>query len=193
MKSKFILIFILIGSFQFLSSQDKKQNKFIELYGADKTAIESAVSPTKAAFYSGLLPGLGQAYNKKYWKVPIVYALLGYTIYISSLHDEQYIRYRNAYKSRLAGFTDDEFYGDGTIPVVPTETLIRAQQSAQENRDEQYVYVLLIYFANIIDANVDAHLKDYNISQDLTFKPILLNFNNSISFANIGLSIIYDF
>ena len=73
--------------------------------------LEMAMKPSKATFYSAVLPGLGQAYNKKYWKIPIVYGALATGIYFYNQNDKNYNRYRNAYKRRLAGFTDDEFYG----------------------------------------------------------------------------------
>ncbi|MEM9680813.1 MAG: DUF5683 domain-containing protein, partial [Bacteroidota bacterium] len=67
------------------------------------------LSPSRAAFYSAVLPGLGQAYNKKYWKIPIVYAALGTGVYFYIQNNNEFNRYRDAYKRRLAGFTDDEF------------------------------------------------------------------------------------
>ena len=67
------------------------------------------LSPSKAAFYSALVPGLGQVYNKRYWKVPIVYGAIGSGIYFYDWNKKEYDRYRGIYKRRLAGFTDDEF------------------------------------------------------------------------------------
>ena len=62
--------------------------------------IEMATRPSKATFYSAVLPGLGQAYNKKYWKIPIVYGALASGIYFYKQNDKDYNRYRNAYKRR---------------------------------------------------------------------------------------------
>jgi hypothetical protein len=67
------------------------------------------LAPSKAAFYSAVLPGLGQIYNKKYWKVPLVYGALGTTIYFYISNNNKYHAYRDAYKRRLEGFNDDEF------------------------------------------------------------------------------------
>ena len=69
------------------------------------------LSPARAAFYSAIIPGLGQARNKKYWKIPIIYAALGTGLYFYTDNNKVYKRYRNAYKRRLSGFSDDEFYG----------------------------------------------------------------------------------
>ncbi len=129
------------------------------------------LAPSKAAFYSAVVPGLGQAYNKKYWKIPIVYAGIASGIYFHVKNDQDYDRFRNAYKRRLAGFTDDEFFGDGTTPIISNDRLIDAQRSAQKNKDVSIIVALAFYLVNIIDANVDAHLKQYDVSDDLSIAP----------------------
>jgi len=139
------------------------------------------LAPSKAAFYSAVVPGLGQAYNKKYWKIPIIYAGMATGVYFYLQNDDDYNRFRDAYKRRLAGFTDDEFQG------ISTDRLIDAQRNAKKNKDYSIVAVVLVYMLNIIDANVDAHLQQYNISEDLSLSP---NFEvNPINTqANYGLS-----
>lgn len=129
------------------------------------------LAPSKAAFYSAVVPGLGQAYNKKYWKIPIVYAGIGAGIYFHVKNDQDYDRFRDAYKRRLAGFTDDEFFGDGATPIISNDRLIDAQRSAQKNKDVSIIVALAFYLVNIIDANVDAHLKQYDVSEDLSLEP----------------------
>lgn len=129
------------------------------------------LAPAKAAFYSAVLPGLGQVYNKKYWKIPIIYAGMATGIFFYIKNDKDYTQFRNAYKRRLAGFTDDEFYGNGATPVISNKRLIDAQKSAQKNKDYSVIATLIVYMLNIVDANVDAHLKQFNISEDLSVKP----------------------
>ena len=129
------------------------------------------LAPSKAAFYSAVLPGLGQAYNKKYWKIPIAYAGIGTGIYFHIRNDNDYDRFRNAYKRRLAGFTDDEFFGDGDTPIISNDRLIDAQRSAQRNKDVSLIVAIAFYLVNIIDANVDAHLRQYDVSPDLSLTP----------------------
>ena len=97
--------------------------------------LEMALRPSKATFYSAVLPGLGQAYNKKYWKIPIVYSALATGLYFYNENDKNYKRYRNAYKRRLAGFTDDEFYGNGASPSISDDGLIRAQSTLKRNKE----------------------------------------------------------
>lgn len=123
------------------------------------------LAPAKAAFYSAVVPGLGQAYNKKYWKIPIIYAGIGTGIFFYNQNTKDYNRFRDAYKRRLAGFEDDEFQG------ISTDRLIDAQRTASRNRDVSIIVSIAFYLLNIIDANVDAHLKQYNISDDLSLLP----------------------
>ncbi len=132
--------------------------------------------PSKAAFLSAVLPGLGQAYNKRYWKIPIVYGAIGTGIYFYVRNDKQYRRYRDAYKSRLAGFKTDEFYnfdaeGNPTTPQVTDDGLRRAQQLFRRNKEISLLVTAGLYALNIIDANVDAHLLQYNVDENLTLAP----------------------
>lgn len=148
------------------------------------------LAPQRAAFYSAVIPGLGQAYNKKYWKIPIIYAGMAAGVYFYLNNDKDYDRFRNAYKRRLAGFTDDEFYGTGSEPTISTDRLIDAQKNAQKNKDVSIIVSLAFYLINIVDANVDSHLKQYNMSEDLSLQP-KLDLNPINAQANYGLSLTY--
>ena len=150
------------------------------------------LAPSKAAFYSAVLPGLGQAYNKKYWKIPIVYAALGTGVYFYLDNDKVYKRYRNAYKSRLAGHTDDEFYGDGQSPKVSSEGLIRAQNTLRRNKELSLLITFGLYALNIIDANVDAHLLQYNLDENLALKPHF-KYNEQENSTNLGVTLNFKF
>lgn len=146
------------------------------------------LAPSKAAFYSAVLPGLGQAYNKKYWKIPIVYAALGTGIYFYIDNDKTYQRYRDAYKSRLAGYTNDEFYGDGATPKVSSDGLIRAQNTLRRNKELSILITAGLYVLNIIDANVDAHLLQYNLDENLALKPHF-QYDEQENATNVGVTL----
>lgn len=150
------------------------------------------LAPSRAAFYSAVLPGLGQAYNKKYWKIPIVYAALGTGIYFYLDNDKTYARYRDAYKSRLAGNTTDEFYGDGAAPRVSNEGLIRAQNTLQRNKELSLLITVGLYVLNIIDANVDAHLLQYNLDENLALKPHF-KYDEQEHATNLGMTLNFKF
>lgn len=127
------------------------------------------LAPSKAAFYSTVFPGLGQIYNKRYWKTPIVWAALGGSIYQYTLNNDNYNQFRTAFKRRQAGFTDDDFNGEGNFPFLSVSVLENQQERFQEQRDLWLVASIAIYILNIVDANVDAHLKQFNIDNDLSF------------------------
>jgi hypothetical protein len=139
------------------------------------------LAPSKAAFYSAVFPGLGQIYNRRYWKAPIVYAIIGAGVYGYVYNDDLYDRFRTAFKRRQAGFTDDEFYDLGTpnapgaAPDFSEAALESAQERYQEDRDLWLLVTIAMYALNIVDANVDAHLKQFNVDDDLSmdFKPYL--------------------
>jgi len=167
------------------------KNELDETARQNKKNISRALDPlrpAKAAFYSAVLPGLGQAYNKKYWKIPIVYAAIGTGFYFYLDNNKLYKQYRNAYKRRLAGFTDDEFYGPGDTPFLSDEALIRAQRTLKRNKELSMLVTVGLYVLNIIEANVDAHLLQYNLDENLALKPFI-DFNNPNYTTQIGLSL----
>jgi len=191
----YFILFFIVATPIFAQESD---SLFIENKNGliiEETIIEkeeyNPLGPATAAFYSAVLPGLGQAYNEKYWKIPLIYAGMGTGIYFYIQNDKEYDRFRNAYKRRLAGFTDDEFWGDGTSPDISTDRLIDAQKTSQKNKDLSILVTVAFYLVNIIDANVDAHLRQFNVSDDLSLEPAL-NFNSINTQANYGLSLKYN-
>ena len=130
------------------------------------------LSPARAAFYSAVLPGLGQIYNKKYWKAPIVWAAVGTGTYFYVRNDNSFNRYRTAFKLRQSG-RSDEFDGTGDIPFLSEDALIRAQDIFKKNRDLSLFITIGLYALNILEANVDAHLPDKKLNESLSFRPSL--------------------
>lgn len=187
------LCFILSGFYSLAQNEDAKIVSETEdiLVVSDSTAFikkeYDALSPSKAAFYSAVLPGLGQAYNKKYWKIPIVYAAIGTGIYFYVTNNNQYNDVRDAYKRRLAGFQDDEFQGQLT-----DDGLLEAQKTLRRNKELSLLITFGLYALNIIDANVDAHLMQFNVNDDLSFKPHykIEEFDNK---GRFGLTLNYQF
>lgn len=128
------------------------------------------LKPSRAAFYSAVLPGLGQAYNKRYWKIPIVWGAIGTGIYAFNYNNDQYNSFRSAFKRRQAGFTDDQFYDLGFVgePDLSDDALQDAQERAQRDRDLSLLVTIGLYVLNIVDANVDAHLQQFNVDENLS-------------------------
>jgi len=192
-----ILIFFLISCIGFSqtetdSTKTEISTNLVVIDSVVKKPID-ALSPSKAAFYSAVLPGLGQAYNKKYWKIPIVYAAIGTGVYFYIQNDKDYDRYRDAYKMRLAGFTDDEFYGPTPgSPRVTSDGLIRAQQTLKRNKELSLLVTIGFYALNIIDANVDAHLLQYNVDENLAVRPHF-QYNEWENSSDLGLTLNFKF
>ncbi len=194
MQNKFLFVAVLlIFPFVAFTQNDTKDSKGI--IGDKNVVVRDTVnsrkidplSPSKAAFYSAILPGLGQAYNKKYWKIPIVYAALGTGVYFYIRNNDDYNRYRDAYKRRLAGFTDDEFFGR-----ISDDGLRRGQRTFRRNKELSLLVTIGIYALNIIDANVDAHLLQYNVDENLALKPHF-KFNELDATTNLGLTLNFNF
>ncbi|MHA7843721.1 MAG: DUF5683 domain-containing protein [Winogradskyella sp.] len=148
--------------------------------------------PSKAAFYSAVLPGAGQFYNKKYWKIPIVWGAIGTGVYFYLRNDKQYDRYRDAYKRRLAGFTDDEFSDANGNPLISNDGLIRAQQQFRRNKEVSLLVTIGLYALNIIDANVDAHLLQFNVDENLSLSPHY-QYNQMENSGDLGLTLNFKF
>lgn len=148
-----------------------------------KADFFDANAPAKAAFYSAILPGLGQAYNGSYWKIPLAYIAIGTPMYFYIDNNTKYNRYRDAFKRRLAGFEDDEFAG-----ILTEDDLINAQKLFRENRDLSLLITIGAYILNIIDANVEAHLDQFSITEDLSMRPRQIQNMSTGQFA-FGLSL----
>ena len=131
-------------------------------------------SPRKAALLSAVIPGAGQIYNKKYWKVPIIYAGAAGIGYAFSFNQAKYIEYRNAYKVRLIN-------GPGTLGNYPRYSdgdLNTLQKYYHRYRDLSVIGGVLLYFLNVVDATVDAHLFGFSVEdKDFAFQiqPTIIN------------------
>ena len=190
----FFLFFLSVASAQqdsLLVTPEKKSKKELKRDQKEKEYEPyNALAPAKAAFYSAVLPGLGQAYNGSYWKIPIAYAGIGTGVYFYLENDKQYDRYRDAYKDRLAGRID-EFTVNG-VQNISTDRLVDAQEFYQKNKEISILVTVGVYILNIIDANVEAHLRQFNVDEDLSVKPNL-DFNSLSGKTNYGLTLNYSF
>ena len=137
-----------------------------------KRLINDPLTPSKAAFYSAIIPGLGQAYLGKAWKIPIIYSEIGASLYYFDLNNKEMNEYRYSYKRRLNGFFDDRFL-ELAIPIT-TEQLLLGMEFHKNYRDIALVLAALSYMLNILEANVSAHLLQFNVSEDLSVKPNLI-------------------
>ncbi len=143
---------------------------FTNSFGQAKDSTSNAKpahSPKKAVILSALLPGAGQVYNKKAWKVPIIYALGGTCIYFASINYQNYINFRNGFRyvSDTSNHTTMYFIsGVG----YNKDGLQIGRDDARKMRDLFIIGTLATYALNLLDANVDAQLFDFDMSDNLT-------------------------
>ena len=131
---------------------------------SEKKAIYS--NARKASIMSAFLPGLGQAYNKKYWKIPIVYAGLGGFGYMFLTNNKQY----NLYRTNVRAYYDED---STTIPSLTNfsgDQLQTQKLYYRKFRDFAAIGFSIVYLINIIDANVDAHLRSFDVSDDVSLQ-----------------------
>ncbi|MEX1188478.1 MAG: DUF5683 domain-containing protein [Bacteroidia bacterium] len=123
-------------------------------------------SPKRAALYSAMLPGLGQVYNKKYWKVPIIAVGAGALVYSFNFNQNNFSRFKLELIKRQQNLGNL----DPDLDRYTDANLNELQDFYRRNRDLSIVGMALLYALNIIDATVDAHLFDFNVSDDLSLK-----------------------
>lgn len=167
----FVLLSVMILAIPCIS---RAQEKSIDKPLPD-SVVEKKHSPGKATIMSVCLPGLGQIYNKKYWKVPIIYAGFGIMAYFIVFNANEYITYKCAYIEKSYGDTAGN-YAD-LVKRYTAENLLSAREYYRRDLEISILFTAVWYGLNIIDAAVDAHLFSYNISKDLTLKvePVILN------------------
>lgn len=185
-KPIYILFFLIaFGNFSGKAQDDLKK---IVVENDSLAPKINPLAPAKAAFFSAIVPGLGQAFNKKYWKIPLVYGALGTSLYAYFWNKQKYNEYRDAYKSRL-------LYGENStddFKFLNADRLIQAQKFHERNQDLSLLVTVAIYILNIVDANVDAHLMQFNVNGKLTLKPEMYPIDVATS-QSIGFKLNYSF
>ena len=150
-------------------------------------------SPAKAAMMSAVVPGLGQIYNRRYWKLPIVYAAIGVSVGFFVFWQNEFSCYRRAY----VDMNDNDPYTNyhlsskfNFFPDFYTETqrnqyITKRKDQYRTNRDWSIVAMAAAYALNIIDANVDAHLMDFSLDDNISLKirPNIIEHGNSQKFG----------
>jgi len=123
-------------------------------------------SPHKAMVFSMIVPGLGQAYNRKYWKIPIIYAALGTTVYLFNYNNNSYKEYKHAYIFK----TDKDSTTYDPLPELTADEVITYEKTFKKYRDLSAILTFLFYTLNVADAYVDAHLTTFDVSDKLSMR-----------------------
>jgi TM2 domain-containing membrane protein YozV len=179
----FITILLLLVSAASYSQQRDSVTKVLDTAktavkknGADTgTAKKKRSEAGKAAIRSAIIPGWGQIYNKKYWKLPIVYGVLAIPVVTFSYNKTWYDKTREAYNIRYYNDTSQvsDLPTDGidpTLKPLSTESLRLYRNEFRQNVDFSVLAFLIIWGLQVADAAVDAHLKSFNVSDDLSLK-----------------------
>jgi len=166
----FFLLFLIVstqGWAQQIGSLPSSNNKY--------DSAQAAHSPRKAAIRSALVPGLGQIYNKKYWKLPIVYGALGASgavfVYNLTNYRDTRFAYRVKYNMRV-NRTDSLLFNSikSNLQPLPEESLRYYRDQFRRDIDYSVLFFLLLWGLNVVDASVDAHLKTFDVGPDLSFQ-----------------------
>ncbi len=194
MKKVICILFYLSMCFSFSQNVEKdslSSTQIIEqnIQKLNKIQFEKPNNPKKAGIYSAILPGLGQIYNKKYWKLPIVWGGIGTGIGIIAWNQRRYTRYRSAFNAELNG-QKHEF---SDIKGVDKNVLGRTQDSFKRQRDYAIAITAAVYILNILDAVVDAHLYDQKHDQELAIRPVIIHDEFAKQSTKAGLNLSWNF
>jgi hypothetical protein len=183
--SFYLVVFLLIGQCLYaqVPSNDTISAAVLpkDTVQAKKPVLTTLEDSTKkrartAAIRSAMLPGLGQIYNKKYWKLPIVYGALGVTGYIFFDNLKTYREYRFAYSARFkaaklnatAADSADYYKLKPEYKLYQPESIRSARDRFRKYIDYSVLFFVVFWGLNVVDATVDAHLKGFDVSPDLS-------------------------
>lgn len=181
----FILIFLLVhtGWGQDSTLQIKKDSSF---------GIRKHI-PSKAIKRSAMIPGWGQAYNKQYWKIPLVYGIIAIPTATYIYNNSMYNKTKFAYEARFkeaAGDASDVVKIDPLLINLSNASLQSYRNIFRKDRDYSIMWMILTWGINVIDATVSGHLKEFDISNELSFK---IQPSYQPQFRQAGLSFQFHF
>jgi hypothetical protein len=172
MKRPIFFALVLIVTAFSASAQDSvavSKDDSLIVEGRDTLLLQSYAArydPRKALLYAAVLPGLGQIYNKKYWKLPLVYGgmfALGYAI---NFYQDGYTKYKaELYYNLENGYTDDSDVRPGDS--YTTANYRRIVDQYKRERDFMIILMGGVYLLQMVDAHVDAHLKEFDLNPKL--------------------------
>ncbi len=167
LRSPIVCSLLLLLQIYYIPGALAGQDSVIVSYNTELKADDKFhPDPRKASMYSAVLPGMGQIYNRKYWKVPIVYGGFATLAWYTGYTHDEFVRFRNALNFRTDNNPDtvDEFVDDFRYTV---DVLTRFKDYYRRQRDRSIIWIAAFYTLNIIDAAVDAHLFKFDVSEDL--------------------------
>lgn len=144
-------------------------------------------NPNKALVYSMIIPGAGQIYNKRWWKVPLVYAALGGLVYAIDYNTDNYLELNTAYRRKLNNlphqFTDTRFDDASRLKTF--------RDKFDKQRQMSYAGFVVVYALGGVEAFVDAHLRDFDVSDDLSFKVKPSFHSTPVGEQSVGVGVVF--
>ena len=156
------------------------------------TIIDTAkkFNPHIATIRSAILPGWGQIYNKKYWKLGLIYPALGITTYVFIQNLNTYKQLRQAFKYKSDTIPGNDVLIPANLQGLSAESLRSYRNEFRQNIDYTVLVFILFWGLNVVDATVDAHLKGFDVSDDISMK--LKPHFDPLSYQS-GLSLVFSF
>jgi hypothetical protein len=163
-KSILLFFFFLMGFCNGIFAQEEE-----DIIPVPKKDSTKKYVPRKAIIRSAIVPGLGQAYNKKYWKIPIIYAGLGTTTFLFFRNLKQYRESRDAYRLASDTFPENDVLIKEPYASVKNQPdrIRNFRNQVRQNMDYCVLWFVIIWGLNVADAAVDAHLMSFDVSDDL--------------------------
>ena len=189
-----LLIFPILAFSQVENNSVQTTEPITEIVAVNETEKLDTIdyltmkNPIRASLYSAILPGMGQIYNKKWWKAPLVWGILGTGAGFIIYYNNQYKEYRGYYLDKLYGYELE----NQTLNNMSVEQLANIQDDRKRTRDYAIALTALGYILNIVDATVDAHLYGIKKDPDLSFQPIMLQNLQTAELA-MGFGVSYKF
>ncbi len=175
----FLILLVASTNYLFAQKELKPANKKTEATLTKDSSQKSSIKDTtrkvrsiagKASLRSAILPGLGQVYNKKYWKVPIVYGILAIPVSTFSYNSSWYKKTRFAYAARSDNDTTNDKLIAPELQPLATASLKLYRNEFRKGMDFSILGLLVLWGLNVADAAVDGHLKTFDISDDLSMQ-----------------------
>lgn len=194
-RSSFFVLWLCFAQLAQLSAQEKKASPppiNTETKQRTDTVEKKRSVASKAALRSTILPGLGQAYNKKYWKIPIVYGVIAIPVSLFNYNSKWYNKTRTAYTIRST--KDSASFSKIAPELIPLsdESLRLYRNEFRKNMDFSILGIILAWGLNIVDATVDGHLRGFDISDEVSLK-VGPKFSSGNGLGQMGISATFHF